>query len=86
MQDDSIFLLRTFKTYMDSIANNDFKPPNQDEYDQLIREKFVEINQKNDKLQTVTQKLGGIDKIDDEYLQDAKKRQNIQRKYRNLGM
>ena len=44
------------------------------------------MNKHEIKLSRMSEKLGGIDKYGDEYLKDAKKRRNVQRKYNNLAM
>ena len=86
MQDDNLFLLGTFKKYQDTVQKNQRVPDNQDQYEKLIKEKYIEVTKFGDKLSRMSEQLGGINKYNDDYLKDAQKRQNIKRKYRNLGL
>ena len=86
MQDDGKFIISTFKKYMDLVKKHDGKPDNQTEYDLLITDRIAEFGRFQSKLSRMSEKLGGIDKYGDDYLKSGKNRNNLERKYKNLGL
>lgn len=58
---------------MDFVQTTGMIPPNQKQYEQFISEKQIGFNKLKGKLSRMSDKLGGIDKYGDDYLDNLSK-------------